>query len=487
MQEEQKQTLAQSIPQNRQAHLSGKRFGGPANAQVTPPDTVSKPIDPVSTQQQSTSVQEQTQSDMTSPTNTLEKERVDNDFKDDFQTQIMRQELETKEDEIARLRLQSNHQQNQLEQLTTQFASHLETIQRLQSQISNIQQNQPQPETEIKESSVNQANKEMPTEPTSNPSHPSHTDGNSSTKQQQTQDKSGYVAPMNETHLRSLNKLQADVSNKLESKESQLKEVQSANAEHRENLQHLTTEQTTQAAVIKNMKQQVHNMKEEDAHIKQIEHLEKQIQAKEKQNFQLNKQIQELQLELKKEQELVLEVEQYRNQIGELKKQQLAMQAQIKKEKETISELSSELDEKNQATVTKDNQIKKLENLLDEALKQSDNPIQKEKMVVKANYAADTPKAPKLTDNPNSINGIVKTAKGKLLSDVVIIIKDITGHNLRALKSNELGQFVVTTSLPNGDYRVEVNKSGYTFDVVEMTLDGTVLPPVEIMGHEIAS
>jgi len=113
MDDTQKQTLAQSIPQNRQARLSGKKYPGPVNA--TPPKTlepttvndISTPpqvqkgnkVSPKNDQPQSPEIAKKTRQSNTN----LEKERIENDFKEDFQKEIMRQELETKEDEIARL------------------------------------------------------------------------------------------------------------------------------------------------------------------------------------------------------------------------------------------------------------------------------------------------------------------------------------------------------------------------------------------------
>lgn len=81
---------------------------------------------------------------------------------------------------------------------------------------------------------------------------------------------------------------------------------------------------------------------------------------------------------------------------------------------------------------------------------------------------------------PNVINGIVRDAKGLLLSGVVMIIKDHLGEPVRALKTNKIGQFVISTPLPNGTYQIELEKENTEFDIVQVELKGEVMKPIEI-------
>jgi hypothetical protein len=91
--------------------------------------------------------------------------------------------------------------------------------------------------------------------------------------------------------------------------------------------------------------------------------------------------------------------------------------------------------------------------------------------------------APQLTTIPNVVNGIVKDISGMLLTDVVLVVKDQSGNPVRALKSNKIGQFAISTPLPNGTYTMELEKEGNEFDVVQINLEGKVMPPIEIRAR----
>ncbi len=88
--------------------------------------------------------------------------------------------------------------------------------------------------------------------------------------------------------------------------------------------------------------------------------------------------------------------------------------------------------------------------------------------------------APSLTSAPNVITGILKDASGLLLSSVIIVVKDDTGQPVRALKSNKIGRFAISTPLPNGTYTMELESSNHNFDIIQVDMKGKVLPPIEI-------
>lgn len=85
-----------------------------------------------------------------------------------------------------------------------------------------------------------------------------------------------------------------------------------------------------------------------------------------------------------------------------------------------------------------------------------------------------------LTTFPNVINGIVKDGRGNYLEGVVAVIFDKEGLPVRALKTNKLGQFSGSTPLPNDTYTLELEKEGFNFDVLQIELEGAVLPPLMI-------
>ena len=63
-------------------------------------------------------------------------------------------------------------------------------------------------------------------------------------------------------------------------------------------------------------------------------------------------------------------------------------------------------------------------------------------------------------------------------------VKDKEGVPLRALKTNRLGQFAASTQLPNGVYFVETEdpRLRYTFDRAQITLNGSIVPALEIFA-----
>jgi len=91
---------------------------------------------------------------------------------------------------------------------------------------------------------------------------------------------------------------------------------------------------------------------------------------------------------------------------------------------------------------------------------------------------------PRLTTFPNVVTGIVKDKDKNLLPGVLVTVKDKDGVPLRALKTNRLGQFAASTPLPNGVYLVEVEdpRLRYTFDRAQITLNGTIVPALEIFA-----
>ncbi|MEX0617232.1 MAG: hypothetical protein WD231_05565 [Candidatus Woykebacteria bacterium] len=91
--------------------------------------------------------------------------------------------------------------------------------------------------------------------------------------------------------------------------------------------------------------------------------------------------------------------------------------------------------------------------------------------------------APALTTIPNVVSGIIKDRNGLLLTDVVVVVKDASGNPVRALKSNKIGQFAISTPLPEGTYTMELEREENEFDVVQIKLGGKIVPPIEIRAR----
>lgn len=87
-----------------------------------------------------------------------------------------------------------------------------------------------------------------------------------------------------------------------------------------------------------------------------------------------------------------------------------------------------------------------------------------------------------LTSTPNVINGIVSDESTNFLENVIVIIHDKDGLPVRALKTNKLGQFAGATPLPLGIYTVTLEKEGFSFQTLQVTLDNSVLAPLQIVA-----
>lgn len=89
---------------------------------------------------------------------------------------------------------------------------------------------------------------------------------------------------------------------------------------------------------------------------------------------------------------------------------------------------------------------------------------------------------PKLTTFPNVVSGIIKNQYGDLIPGILVTVRDKDDVPLRALKTNKLGQFAASTPLPNATYVVEIEdpRKEHLFDRIQITLNGTVAPALEI-------
>lgn len=82
----------------------------------------------------------------------------------------------------------------------------------------------------------------------------------------------------------------------------------------------------------------------------------------------------------------------------------------------------------------------------------------------------------------NIIYGTVKNQFGVLADNTVVLIKDVKGNVIRALKTNKLGQFKTQTPVDNGTYLIEAIKGGENFDIIRVEAVGTKLSPVYLIG-----
>lgn len=290
-------------------------------------------------------------------------------------------------------------------------------------------------------------------------------------------------SPTNPLPLVTLSAQSDALVNKLKSKEAELKALQAKSTDQQKHLGDLTNQKKTAEAIIQNLKQQVENLKQHPVDQNQIQELTDKIKSKESESLELRTEIETLKSGLAQEAELQKQIETYRNQINVLVEQQRKLQETVSHSEEQLRTLTTQLESEKHEREMRDNQIKRLEKLLDDTIKSTLTPPQVKKVT---GIDIEKSKAlPILTKIPNAISGVVFDKGGRFIVDGVVLIKNVTGQNLRALKTNQLGQFVAATSLPSGKYYVETSKSGHSFDIVEVNLVGGIVPPVEIRSHEL--
>lgn len=86
---------------------------------------------------------------------------------------------------------------------------------------------------------------------------------------------------------------------------------------------------------------------------------------------------------------------------------------------------------------------------------------------------------------PNIIVGYVHTPDKKIIDGAIIEIREAQGVPVRALKTNQLGQFQTATPLANNTYEIEIEKEGYFFDIIKVNLTGQKIPPIEIVSKSL--
>jgi hypothetical protein len=92
--------------------------------------------------------------------------------------------------------------------------------------------------------------------------------------------------------------------------------------------------------------------------------------------------------------------------------------------------------------------------------------------------------APVSDTRPNTITGTVKSKEGNVKENILVIVKNDKNEAVRAVKTNALGQFRLTTPVVNGKYTLEVATpvEGSTFDIISVEAKGDTIPAIEITG-----
>jgi hypothetical protein len=89
---------------------------------------------------------------------------------------------------------------------------------------------------------------------------------------------------------------------------------------------------------------------------------------------------------------------------------------------------------------------------------------------------------PSIPTQANKLVGMVLTQNNDLIPNAIIEVYNQAGVIERAVKSNALGQFFITTPLPNGTYTLKTNKDGLVFEPLSLELVGNIVPPLKIIA-----
>jgi hypothetical protein len=84
---------------------------------------------------------------------------------------------------------------------------------------------------------------------------------------------------------------------------------------------------------------------------------------------------------------------------------------------------------------------------------------------------------------PNIVVGMVLTPQHDLVNDAIVEVKNQEGTTIRAVKTNALGQFFISTPLPLGDYFIVTEKDDMAFTPIQLPINNTVVHPVEIRSN----
>lgn len=87
---------------------------------------------------------------------------------------------------------------------------------------------------------------------------------------------------------------------------------------------------------------------------------------------------------------------------------------------------------------------------------------------------------PQKPTQPNVIVGMVFDSQGNSVDNAIVEITDTNGMPVRAVKTNLVGQFFITTPLNNGNYFINIEKAGSTFPTIELALENTLVDPLDI-------
>lgn len=87
---------------------------------------------------------------------------------------------------------------------------------------------------------------------------------------------------------------------------------------------------------------------------------------------------------------------------------------------------------------------------------------------------------PSKPTTPNKLVGMILTTNNELIPEAIIEIKDDQNRIVRAVKSNALGQFFISTPLKKGGYNIIITHPKYQFNSQKVVLKNELVEPIEV-------
>jgi hypothetical protein len=87
---------------------------------------------------------------------------------------------------------------------------------------------------------------------------------------------------------------------------------------------------------------------------------------------------------------------------------------------------------------------------------------------------------PEKPTEPNKIVGMVTTQQNQPVPNAIVEVITSNGMSARAVKTNILGQFFVTTPLNPGTYTLSIEKDGLEFSPQQLTINDQIIDPIEV-------
>lgn len=83
-------------------------------------------------------------------------------------------------------------------------------------------------------------------------------------------------------------------------------------------------------------------------------------------------------------------------------------------------------------------------------------------------------------EKPNILIGMVHDGGHAIVPGAIVEIVDETGNTVRAMKTNNLGQFYMSSPLKDGPYTIHTEKETLKFPIYQFAAAGKILDPVDI-------